>query len=212
MIHNLQPGPLLYKNNPEIVNTIFATHLVAHLAMFALMTFGIAFFARLIQVPRAFVLPMVIVFSALGAFGLNNRAFDIWVMLGFGLLGVLLELAKVPLAPFVVGLVLAPVAEAELRSGLMASGGSFMPLIERPVACAMLILSAVLFAWPFIRSRRKEHYRERPGKRARTGRTWEENHDQDHPASCFGARRRGRRGSARQSRTEPRAILKSRCA
>ena len=51
---------------------------------------------------------------------------------------------------------LAPVAEAELRSGLMASAGSLMPLIERPVACAMLILSAALFVWPFIRSWRKE--------------------------------------------------------
>jgi putative tricarboxylic transport membrane protein len=137
------------------VNTIFATHLVAHLAMFALMTFGIALFARLTQVPRAFVLPMVIVFSVLGAYGLNNRAFDIWVMLGFGLLGVLLEAGKVPLAPFVVGLVLAPVAESELRSGLMASAGSFMPLIERPVACTMLILSAAFFVWPFVRTWRK---------------------------------------------------------
>ena len=155
VIHNLQPGPLLFKNNPEIVNTIFATHLVAHLAMFALMTFGIAFFARLTQVPRAFILPMVIVFSVLGAFGLNNRAFDIWVMLGFGLLGVLLEVAKVPLAPFVVGLVLAPVAESELRSGLMASAGSFMPLIQRPVACTMLLLSAALFVWPFVRTWRR---------------------------------------------------------
>ena len=62
------------------------------------------------------------------------------------------KLAKVPLAPFVVGLVLAPVAEAELRSGLMASAGSFMPLIERPVACTMLVLSAALFVWPFVRS------------------------------------------------------------
>jgi putative tricarboxylic transport membrane protein len=155
VIHNLQPGPLLFKNNPEIVNTIFATHLVAHLAMFALMTFGIALFARLTQVPRAFVLPMVIVFSVLGAYGLNNRAFDIWVMLGFGLLGVLLEVGKVPLAPFVVGLVLAPVAESELRSGLMASAGSFMPLIERPVACTLLVLSAALFVWPFVRTWRK---------------------------------------------------------
>jgi len=51
--------------------------------------------------------------------------------------------------------VLAPVAEAELRSGLMASAGSFMPLIERPVACAMMILSAALFVWPFVRARRK---------------------------------------------------------
>jgi len=151
VIHNLQPGPLLFRNNPEIVNTIFATHLVAHLVMFALMTLGITFFARLVGVPRAYILPMVIVFSVLGAFGLNNRGFDIWVMLGFGLLGVLLEFARVPLAPFVVGLVLAPVAESELRAGLMASAGSFMPLIERPAAAIMLVLSAGLFVWPFVR-------------------------------------------------------------
>jgi putative tricarboxylic transport membrane protein len=151
VIHNLQPGPLLFKNNPEIVNTIFATHLVAHVVMFALMTFGIVFFARLMLVRRAFILPMVIVFSVIGAFALNNRSFDIWVMLGFGLLGVLLELAKVPLAPFVVGLVLAPVAESELRAGLMASAGSYMPLVQRPMACAMLIIAAAMFAWPFVR-------------------------------------------------------------
>jgi putative tricarboxylic transport membrane protein len=147
----MQPGPLLFQNHPEIVNTIFATHLTAHLVMFAMMTFGVSFFARMMMVPRAFVLPMVIVFSVIGAFALDNRPFDIGVMLAFGLLGVLLEVAKVPLAPFVVGLVLAPIAESELRSGLMASAGSFMPLVERPMALTMLIIAALLFVWPFIR-------------------------------------------------------------
>jgi putative tricarboxylic transport membrane protein len=151
IIHNMQPGPLLFQNHPEIVNTIFATHLTAHLVMFAMMTFGVSFFARMMMVPRAFVLPMVIVFSVIGAFALDNRPFDIGVMLAFGLLGVLLEVAKVPLAPFVVGLVLAPIAESELRSGLMASAGSFMPLVERPMALTMLIIAALLFVWPFIR-------------------------------------------------------------
>jgi putative tricarboxylic transport membrane protein len=155
IIHNFQPGPLLFRNHPEIVNTIFASHLVAHLVMFGMMTFGIAFFAKLMRLPRAFVLPMVVVFSVLGAFALNNRAFDIGVMLLFGLVGILLEFAKVPLAPFVVGLVLAPVAESELRSGLMASGGSFMPLVERPVALTVLLIAAALFVWPFVRETRK---------------------------------------------------------
>jgi putative tricarboxylic transport membrane protein len=155
VIHNLQPGPLLFKNNPEIVNTIFATHLVAHIVMFAMMTLGIGIFARLIKLPRAFILPMVIVFSVLGAFALNNRVFDVWVMLGFGVLGILLEVAKVPLAPFVVGLVLAPMAESELRAGLMSSAGSFRPFIERPIACGMLVIAAVLFVWPFWREWRK---------------------------------------------------------
>jgi putative tricarboxylic transport membrane protein len=107
------------------------------------------------RLPRAFILPMVIVFSVLGAFALNNRAFDIWVMLTFGLVGILFEFAKVPLAPFVVGLVLAPVAESELRSGLMASGGSFMPLVERPIALTVILISAGLFVWPFYREMRR---------------------------------------------------------
>ena len=162
----MQPGPLLFQNHPEIVNTIFATHLTAHLVMFAMMTFGIAFFARMMLVPRAFVLPMVIVFSVIGAFALDNRPFDIGVMLGFGLLGVLLELAKVPLAPFVVGLVLAPIAESELRSGLMSSAGSFMPLVERPMACAMLSIAALLFMWPFVREWRSSARTSKSEKRS----------------------------------------------
>jgi putative tricarboxylic transport membrane protein len=106
-------------------------------------------------VPPAVILPMVIVFSVIGAFALNNRPFDIWVMLGFGLLGVLLELARVPLAPFVVGLVLAPAAEAELRAGLMASAGSYLPLVQRPVAGAMLGAAGAMFVWPFVREWRR---------------------------------------------------------
>lgn len=153
VIHNLQPGPLLYQNNPGIVNTIMATHLVAHIVMFLLMTFGIALFARLMRLPRAYVLPLVIVFSAIGAFALNNRSFDLWVVLAFGGVGVLLELAKVPLAPFVVGLVLAPVAEFELRAGLMSSAGSLRPFIERPITMVLLGVALLMFLWPFLRGR-----------------------------------------------------------
>ncbi len=155
VIHNLQPGPLLYRNNPEIVNAIMASHLVAHVIMFAMMTLGIGLFARIMRIPRAYVLPLVVVFCVIGAFAVNNRTFDVWLMLAFGAAGFLLEVAKVPLAPFIIGLILAPVAEAELRSGLMASGGSFMPLVERPVALALLLAAAALFAWPFWRARRR---------------------------------------------------------
>jgi putative tricarboxylic transport membrane protein len=153
VIHNLQPGPLLYQNNPGIVNTIMATHLVAHIVMFLVMSFGVALFARLMRLPRAYVLPLVIVFSAIGAFALNNRSFDLWVVLAFGGVGVLLELAKVPLAPFVVGLVLAPVAEFELRAGLMSSAGSLRPFIERPITMTLLGVALLMFVWPFLRGR-----------------------------------------------------------
>jgi putative tricarboxylic transport membrane protein len=155
VIHNLQPGPLLYRNNPEIVNAIFASHLAGHVITFLMMTLGIGLFARMMRIPRAYVLPLIVAFCAIGAFALNNRVFDIWVMLAFGLIGFLLEVAKVPLAPFVVGLVLAPLAESELRAGLTASAGSFAPFVERPVALLFLVISAAVFAWPFLRARRR---------------------------------------------------------
>ena len=112
----------------------------------------------------ALILPMVIVFCVIGAFALNNRPFDIWVMLAFGCSASLLEFAKVPLAPFVVGLVLAPLAEAELRAGLMASAGSYMPLVQRPMAGTMLAIAAALFVWPFARE-----WRRRPRAAPATG-------------------------------------------
>lgn len=159
VIHNLQPGPLLFRNNPEIVNAIMASHLLAHAIMFLMMTLGIGLFARMMQIPRAYVLPLVVVFCAIGAFALNNRTFDIWLMLAFGAVGFLLEVAKVPLAPFVVGLALAPVAEMELRAGLMSSAGSYAPFVQRPAALFLLVVAAAVFMWPFLRGWRRTRVR-----------------------------------------------------
>ncbi len=152
MIHNLTPGPLLYRNHPEIVNTIMASHLVAHVVMFALMTVGCVLFARMMLIRAHFLYPFVLVFCVVGAFALNNRGFDVWVMLAFGAIGFGLELAKVPLAPFVIGLVLAPVAETELRSGLMATGGDIAPLFLRPISGTFLAVAALALVWPFARA------------------------------------------------------------
>jgi putative tricarboxylic transport membrane protein len=154
VLHNLQPGPLLYANNPEIVNSIMATHLLAHAVMFALMTGGILFFARLMLLPVAYIFPTVLVFCVVGAYSLSNNMFDVGVMLVFGVVGVGLEIARVPLAPLVVGYVLAPLGEGRLRSGLMAADGDFSAILGRPVTLAILAVAAAVVVLPVIRSRR----------------------------------------------------------
>ena len=73
IIHGLRPGPLLYSTSPEIVNAIMATHLMAHVLMFVLMTAGCLLFARLMLIPRAFLFPVVIVFCVLGAFAPDSQ-------------------------------------------------------------------------------------------------------------------------------------------
>jgi putative tricarboxylic transport membrane protein len=151
MIHNLAPGPMLYLHHPEIVNTIMAAHLVSHILMFIFMTGGVLLFARLMLLSRVWIFPTVLVVCVLGAFAVNSQMFDVWVMLAFGVIGYGLEYAKAPIAPFVVGLVLAPLAEQELRSGLMASGGDATALFERPIAVAFLSVALLALVWPMLR-------------------------------------------------------------
>jgi putative tricarboxylic transport membrane protein len=155
IIHNLQPGPLLFVNNPQVVHAIMATHLVSHLLMFALMTVGCVFFAEIMYLPRGYVIPVVLVSCMVGAFAVNNRMFDVWVMLAFGLVGYFMEYARVPLAPFAIGLILAPLAEGQLRSGLMASNGSILPLVQRPIALTFLLTALAMSIWPFCRDYRR---------------------------------------------------------
>jgi putative tricarboxylic transport membrane protein len=155
VMHNLRPGPLLFTTNPEIVNTIMATHLVAHLAMFATMTLGTLVFARLMLVPRAILFPLIVVFCVLGAFAMDGQISDVWIMLLFGLVGLAMEIARFPLAPFVIGFVLAPLAEGKLRSALMISDGSLWPLVTRPISLLLLLVSVACFVWPFWREWRQ---------------------------------------------------------
>ncbi|MFN8701804.1 MAG: tripartite tricarboxylate transporter permease [Rhodospirillales bacterium] len=158
LMHNVQPGPTLFTNSPEVVSALMATHLAAHIVMFVMMVAGCMMIARLMYVQRAFVLPIIIVLCVIGALAENGRMFDVWTMIGFGVVGFLFELAAVPLGPFVIGLILAPLAETQLRAGLMGSNGSLMPLVERPVALLFLFVSVLMIAWPLWRDyRRKRH-------------------------------------------------------
>lgn len=153
VLHNLQPGPLLYAHHPEIVNAIMATHLFAHLVMFALMTLGVTLFARLMLVSSAWIFPLVLVFCIVGAYSLSNQMFDVGVMLVFALVGIGFEFAKVPLAPFVVGFVLAPLGEGKLRASLMSSDGDITAILDRPIAMTLMAVALGMLVLPTLRAR-----------------------------------------------------------
>lgn len=150
VIHGLQPGPLLFQQNPDVAYVIIATVLIANLVMLLLMASSITWLARLMYVPRAVMLPAVLVFCVIGSLALSNRMFDVWVMLAFGAIGYILQQWRIPLAPLVIGLVLAPVAEESLAAGLMVSGGSYLPIVTRPISLVFFLIAAALLAWPII--------------------------------------------------------------
>jgi len=148
MIHSLQPGPLLFQNSPEVAYGFIGSYMVANFVMLALMWVGVRRIARLAVVPNWVLFPMILVFCAIGAFALNNNWFDVWVMIGFSIIGLVLNFASIPLGPFVIGFVLAPIAEEQLRTALMYSENGLQGVLGRPWALSFLAISALSIIVP----------------------------------------------------------------
>jgi putative tricarboxylic transport membrane protein len=153
LIHNITPGPLLFQTNPDLVYGIIAAALLANVLMFVVMLAATPYFAKLMVVPKAFLLPTIVVFCVIGAYATSNLIFDVWVMLAFGVIGYFMQRAGLSIGPFVIGYVLTPIAEVNLRSGLMLYDGSLLPLVTRPYALTFLIIAILTLLWPFLRRR-----------------------------------------------------------
>jgi len=154
VIHDLQPGPLLFKSNPDVVYTIITAVFAANCFMFVFMVATVGLLAKLVTVSRAALIPVILVFCVVGSFALDNRWFDVAVMLTFGLIGFGLEWLKIPLAPLVIGFVLAPVAEKHLGAGLQLSAGSYWPLVTRSISLMFFLIAVALLFWPMIKRNR----------------------------------------------------------
>jgi putative tricarboxylic transport membrane protein len=155
ILHNIQPGPMLFITHRDLTWAIIAAYLVANVLMFVIMLGTARWMARLITINRAYLLPAIVFFCIVGAYAVSNRMFDVWALLGFGVLGYFMERARYPLGPFVIGFVLFRILETELRSGLMASAGSLMPLVQRPIALTFLTVAVLMLFYPLLLSWRR---------------------------------------------------------
>lgn len=159
MIHGIQPGPMLFITQGPLVYTIFAALMLAAVMMVVLEFYGLRIFIRLLAIPKHILLPIILVLCAVGAFGLSSRIFDIWTILLFGLLGYAFVKAGIPAAPFIIGFILGPMAETNLRRGLMLSEGSFAGFVTNPIAGVFLSLAAASVLWHTYRAIRPAQQR-----------------------------------------------------
>ncbi|MFC0559419.1 tripartite tricarboxylate transporter permease [Halalkalibacter alkalisediminis] len=143
VIHGLTPGPLLFQNNGDVVYGIFIALIIANIAMIAFLYFGMRFFTRILSIPKYMLLPIILVLCVVGAIGVNNRMFDAGALLFFGVLGYLMLKYKFPIAPVILGFILGPLVETNLRRGLMYSKGDFLPFITQPIAAVFLSLAVI---------------------------------------------------------------------
>lgn len=150
MIHGLQPGPNLFTENANIVYGIFVTLLVANIFMAAIQFVGIRGFVQILRVPTHYLAPVLLTLAIVGSYALNNSVYDVWVMLFLGTFGYIMTLGGFPMAPIVLGLVLGPILESELRRSLIMSAGDWSIFVTRPITVVFLILSVAVAAGPTV--------------------------------------------------------------
>ncbi len=141
MIHGISPGPRLFVEHTNLVYAIFAAMIIASFIMLLLEFYGLRIFVKLLSIPKHILLPIIFCLCGVGAYGLNSRIFDIWSVILFGILGFGFSVFKIPVAPFILGFILGPMAETNLRRGLMLHQNSFAPMYTSPICVFFLAIA-----------------------------------------------------------------------
>ncbi|MBU2252545.1 MAG: tripartite tricarboxylate transporter permease, partial [Proteobacteria bacterium] len=147
LVHGLQPGPMLFMNQPKLMYSIFIAMYVANIFMlFA--GLGVAkVFANFRRVRYSILGPVIFIFAAIGSFGIRNDMTDVWIMLACGILGYFFKKFKYPIAPMIIGLVLGPLTEVSLRKGMYMMDYQLLPFLMRPIAGAILLVAVGSVLW-----------------------------------------------------------------
>ena len=151
VIQGIQPGPLFMTQRPDLFWGIVASMYVGNVFLLLLNLPLVGLWAQLLRIPYRVLFPIVLLLSVVGTYSANKNVFDLWVMLGFGIAGYVLNKLEYDLAPFVIAFVLAPLLEQSLRQSLAMSPDGAMIFAQRPGTALMLVASAVLIVLMFRR-------------------------------------------------------------
>jgi putative tricarboxylic transport membrane protein len=150
IIWGLQPGPLLFKENPDFVWGLIASMYTGNVIGVIMVLAFVPFFAAILRIPFAILTPLIIVVCAIGSFAVHNSMLDVWYMLLFGVIGYVFKKLDYPIAPLVLALVLGDLAETALRQSLIISQGSLAIFFTRPIAGAITAVAIFFFILPAI--------------------------------------------------------------
>jgi len=138
------PGPTLFEQQSEIVGGIFLVYLASNIFLFFIGILATPLFVYVLKIKKCYLIPIVLLLCSIGTFALQASVFDLWVMLGFGLIGILFRAASYPLAPVVIGIILGPLLENNLRRSLLISQDGYWIFLERPVSVTLILINALL--------------------------------------------------------------------
>jgi putative tricarboxylic transport membrane protein len=156
VVHGVVPGPMLFAEQPTLVNGIFASLVLVNVAIVIALFFSTRWLASLTRVDPRWLGIGIMAFCVIGAYSTSNSFYGVWVAIGAGVLGWICALASIPVVPMVLGLVLGDTLEASLRQALTVSDGSFAIFVERPIAAVLTAACVLSLVWPWLRARRRK--------------------------------------------------------
>jgi putative tricarboxylic transport membrane protein len=145
----LQPGPLLFQQQPDFVWGLIASMYIGNVMLLVLNLPLVGMWVKILDVPLYLLVLCIILFSFLGVYTMNNSVQDLYLMVGFGVLGYLMKRVDIPAAPVILGMVLGRLMEEKMRQSLVISDGSLMIFIERPISLILLILAVISITNPY---------------------------------------------------------------
>jgi len=162
-IHNIQPGPQVMTSNPELFWGLIASMWLGNLMLIVLNLPLVGVWVKLLKVPYRLLYPAILVFCCIGVYSINNNTFDVFITAAFGVAGYVFARCGMEPAPLLLGFVLGPMMEENLRRALLLSRGDFSTLVTRPLSAGLLVATLLLLAvvaLPAIKKTREEAFQE----------------------------------------------------
>jgi TctA family transporter len=156
IIHGIQPGPLLMTQQPELFWGLIVSFGIGNIMLMVLNLPMIGLWVALLRIPYSVLYPAILVFISLGVYSVNNNTFDILIVAVIGVLGYAMALLKFDAAPLLLGFVLGPLMEENLRRALLLSRGDLGTFFDRPISAGILAFGGALVAWTLLSALRRQ--------------------------------------------------------
>jgi putative tricarboxylic transport membrane protein len=152
--YGIQPGPQLFTNSAALVWALIASMYIGNVMLLVLNLPLVGLWVKLLRIPRAQLYAGILIFSTVGAYGMRQSVFDLYLLYAIGVLGLVMRRFSIPSAPVVVAMILGPMAEAQLRNAMSIGEGSAMVFLQRPVSLVLLVVIVGLLILPRILKKR----------------------------------------------------------
>ncbi len=152
--YGINAGPQLFQTSSNLVWALIASLYIGNVMLLVLNLPMVGLWVKLLKIPRPQLYAGILIFATVGVYGMRQSSFDLFLMYGLGLLGVVMRRYDFPTAPVIVGLILGPMAEAQMRNALSIGEGSWMVFVQRPMSATLLAVVVMVLLVPRLLARR----------------------------------------------------------